>query len=170
MLDIKDSCDPEKLQRVVVASNLVFKRFYNSYKFTTQDTEDILMEVVYRFEVDRAKYPACVYVKYCQNKILDFIKGMRRQKRTVQKVIDGKTVYYETLSMNTLLDTDEKKVELGDSIASKNDDYSIVEILADVERKSPEMVPLIKAVLNGEPLTIQQKRALRKVISREDLM
>lgn len=170
-LNVQGSCDPEKLQRVIVASTLVFKRFYSTYKFTKEDQEDILLEVAYRFEQDKSKFPASVYVRHCENKVIDFIKKARRQKRTVQKVVDGKTVYYETLSMNTLLDPQDKdSVELGNSLPQKDANYSIIEILADVEAKSPELVPLVKAVLQGETLTIQQKRLLRKVISREDLV
>ena len=159
MVGIKNSCDPEKLRKVLAASRATLKGFYG---LTAEDREEILMEVVYRFEVDKGRFPVTVYAWHCKNKIVGFLGKKTAQKRMAQKKVDGNIVYLQDISLNTKVGEDED-MEFGDFIPVDSD-YSIeeVELMADIERETPDLAPLVRKVLQGETITKQEKKKLRE--------
>lgn len=166
MIRIEESCDPKKLKKVLIASRAVLKMFYG---LSSGDKEDILMDVCYRFEADKAKFPVSVYASHCRNKIIGFLGKKTAKKRMNQSIKDGKITYYEDLSLNALVG-EEDDTELGSLIPSREDPYAEAELLMDVEMKAPKLLPLVKAALRGERLTKKQKDLLKAIISKEDLM
>lgn len=164
MIDITGSCNPEKLRKVLMASRVVLRSFTG---LTKEDKEEILVDVCYRFEVDKAKFPISVYMKHCRNKVIGFLGKKTAKKRMLQKVVDGKVVYYETLSLNAKVSDDDEDKEFGELVSAKDNSFLEVELLADIESKAPEYVPLVKAVLSGEKLTAPQKKALKKLMERQ---
>ena len=159
MIGIRNSCDPERLRKVLVASRSVMKGFYG---LTPEDKEDILIDVMYRFEVDKGRFPVSVYARHCRNKVIGFLGKKTAQKRMAQKKVDGVTVYFQDVSLNARIG-EEEDAEFGDFIPVDSD-FSIdeVELMADIERKTPDLAPLVRRVLQGDTITRQEKRKLRE--------
>lgn len=166
MIQTYGSCDESKLKKVLIASRAVMKGFYG---LTKEDKEDILLDVAYRFEVDKAKFPTSVYALYCRNKVIGFLCRKTAKKRMFQTVKDGKVTYYENISLSTLVGED-ADVELEKLIPAKEERYSEVDFLVDIERKAPELYSVAKAALNGERISKKEKEMLKKVIKRGDLV
>lgn len=163
MVGIQMSCDPEKLKKVLVTSRLVMRGFYG---LTEQDKEDILLDVWYRFEVDRARFPVAVYAKHCRNKVIGFLGKKTAQKRMASKIIDGVRIYLEDISLSTRVGEDDD-MELADFIPADNSAFLEAELLADIERVSPDIVPAVRTLLHGGQLDRQDRRRLRSILSKE---
>lgn len=159
MIGIKNSCDPERLRKVMVASRLVMKGFYG---LTPEDKEDILIDVMECFEKDKGRFPVSVYARYCRNKVIGFLGKKTAQKRMAQKKVNGVTIYLQDVSLNMHVG-DEEDAEFGDFIPV-DIDFSIeeVELMADIERKTPDLAPLVRRVLQGNTITRQEKKKLRE--------
>lgn len=166
MIRIDGSCNPQKLQKVLVASRAVLKTFYG---LTDSDKEDILMDVCYRFEVDKARFPVSVYASHCRNKIIGFLGKKTAKKRMNQSIKDGKVTYYEDISLSAMVGEDED-MELESLVPSKENPYAETELLMDVERKAPKLLPIVKAALGGDRLNKKQRELLKSIISKEDLV
>ena len=166
MIQIEGSCNPQKLKKVLIASRAVLKTFYG---LTEGDKEDILMDVCYRFEVDKARFPVSVYATHCRNKIIGFLGKKTAKKRMNQSIRDGKVTYYEDISLNAMVGED-GDVERESLIPTKENPYSEVEFLMDVERKAPELLPLVKSALRGDPIKKKERELLKSIIDREDLV
>ena len=61
-------------------------------------------------------------------------------------------------------------VERESLIPTKENPYSEVEFLMDVERKAPELLPLVKSALRGEPIKKKERELLKSIIDRKDLV
>lgn len=159
MVGIKNSCDPQRLRKVMVASRLVMKGFYG---LTPEDKEDILIDVMECFEKDKGRFPVSVYARYCRNKVIGFLGKKTAQKRMAQKKVNGVTIYLQDVSLNMRVG-DEEDAEFGDFIPVDGD-FSIeeVELMADIERKTPDLAPLVRKVLQGDTITRQEKKKLRE--------
>lgn len=166
MVGIALSCDPEKLRKVLVASRAVMSRFYG---LTREDKEEIEMQVVYRFEMDKARFPVTVYARHCRNKIIGFLSNKTAQKRMLSQMVNGKRVYIQDVSLNMTIEDDDD-TELLSIIPDKESDYTEVELLLVIEQKAPELVPLAKRVLSGDTLTKEERNLLRRSISKKDLV
>lgn len=165
MIRTEGSCNEEKLKKVIIASRAVIKSFYG---LSQGDKEDILMDVVYRFEADNARFPVSVYARHCRNKVIGFLGKKTAKKRMNQSIKDGKITYYEDLSLNEMIGED-RDVERESIIPSKDNSYAEVEIIASVEKEAPDLVPFVEAALRGERLTRQQRVLLKEIIRKEDL-
>lgn len=159
MVGIQTSCNPDRLRKVLAKSRAVMKGFYG---LSPEDKEDILIDVMYRFEVDQGRFPDTVYERHCKNKIIGFLGKKTAKKRMAQQKVNGVTVYLQDVSLNMKIG-EEEDMELQDVIASDTD-YSIQEseLLSDIERKTPELIPSVKRVLQGEKLTKKEKRVLQE--------
>lgn len=165
MVAIEQSCNPEKLQKVMAVSHLVMKGFYG---LSAEDKEDIMLDVWYRFEMDQARFPVTVYARHCRNKIIGFLGKKTAQKRMAQKIVNGTRVLLEDVSLNLVVG-EEGDAELGDMIADESDMLLEAELMAGVELRTPELAPLVKKVIEGERLTRAEKALLKKKIKKEDL-
>lgn len=165
MVAMAMSCDPQKLEKVMAVSRLVMKGFYG---LTEEDKEEIMLDVWYRFEMDQAKFPVAVYARHCKNKVIGFLGKKTAQKRMAQKIVNGTRVYFEDVSLNLIVG-DEQDTEFGDMIAADDSEIAEVELLAEVEMRAPELVPLIKRVLQGDALSREEKSLLRKKLKKDNL-
>lgn len=157
MIAMQLSCNPEKLRQVIRACKVTMKGFYG---LTAQDREDILLEVVWKFEKDEGKFPATVYGRYCVNKVLQFIEHKTAKKRMTQTEVNGETIYIEDVSLSLTTDEDEK-LTVADTIACESQELEEVEFFADVERADPSLLPIIKRVLAGAVLTRNERNRLK---------
>lgn len=169
MIGIELSCNPEKLKKTLAQCRVAMKGYYGLSK---EDKEEVLVSVAYRFEVDAGKFSISTYVRHCKNKVIDIFQNRTAKKRRAQAVIDGKTVYFDDISLNLKVG-EEEDMEYGDFIPKEDMSLREVEIIADIERKAPEFSPLVKKVLMGLKLEADEKQMLRKlrnVIKKEDLI
>lgn len=166
MVGLSTSCDRAKLEQVMISSYLVMRGYYG---LTREDKEDIMLDVMYRFEADKGRFPVTVYARHCKNKIVGFLGKKTAKKRMTRKVVNGKTIFIEDERLNRKIG-EEQDMEYGDTIPVEDGGFQEVELLADMERKAPDLVPLLKKVLHGQGLSIEEKRLIKKVLSKEDLV
>lgn len=165
MVGIETSCDPTRLQKVIAVSRVVMKGFYG---LTPEDREDILMDVMYRFEVDEGKYPVSVYASFCRNKVIGFLGKKTAQKRCASTVVDGNRVFLEDVSLDLTLG-EEDDVAFGDLLPTTDDGFARSELLTQVEMSAPDLRPLVERVLQGDKLSRTEKGILRRRISKEQI-
>lgn len=166
MVALEMSCNPEKLRRVMSASRQVLKGFHG---LTAEDKEDILLDVLYRFEVDRAKFPVSVYARHCYNKVVGFLGKKTAKKRMAQKEIDGQRVYFMDISLDKTIGEEEDST-VADTIPYEDQDFKKAELLVDVERNAPQLYPLFIKAIEGQKLTYYEKTKIRSFInSQKDL-
>lgn len=161
MVGLSTSCDPEKLKKILLVSKLTMKAYYG---LSREDREEILVDVMYRFEVDKGKFPLSVYIRHCHNKIIGFLGKKTAQKRMARRVIDGKVSFIDDVSLSMEIGSEGGKT-LEDIIPSRSDELLEVELLAAVEQSTPDLVPIVKKVLDGYRLTISEKRKLKNKIT-----
>lgn len=166
MVGIESSCNPKKLKKVIWSSKMTMSGYYG---LTPEDKEEILLEVMYRFELDGGKFPYTLYgVRYCRNKIQDLVVHKHALKRCNQKKFpNGKKLYFYDLSLNMSMDGrdgQEDEMLLEDTIEDTKSSLFEVEFLADVERSAPELLPLARRALAGERLNSKEKNILRDFI------
>lgn len=166
MVGLSTSCDQNRLKKIMSLAYLVMSAFYG---LTREDKEDIMLDVMYRFEVDKGRFPDSVYARHCRNKVIGFLDKKTAQKRMARKIIDGKIVYIPDVSLNKKVGK-EKDAEYGSLIPAKDTKMEELEFLTDMERRAPSLVPLFKKVLDGQALTTQEKKHIKSIISREDLV
>ena len=166
MIGIENSCDPKKLGKVIIASRNEMRAFYG---LAASDKEEILWDVIWKFEVEKGKYPVSVYARYCRNKVISRLTYMTAQKRKNSKVVDGVRVYFDDISLNIKVG-DEEDMEYGDFIPTKDRGISELELIASIELKTPELVAAVQRVLGGGTLTRKEKVALRLIFDKEDLI
>lgn len=160
MIALNLSCDPDKLKQVVRACKVTMKGFYG---LTNEDKEEILLEVIWQFEKDAGKYPATVYGRYCVNKVLQYIEHNTAKKRKAQTTMDGTVVYIDDVSLNMLVQ-DGEDMTLEDVIPYHPKEFEEAEFYADVEKNCPDLLPIIKRVLEGEVLTRNERSRLKTQI------
>lgn len=169
MFQITGSCDEKKLRKVIVQSRYTLSQYTG---LTAEDKEEIIMDVIYRFEADKARFPISVYVRHCKNKIIGFLGKKTAKKRMLQKVVDGKVVYIENVSLSTFT-TEDESATLEDIVPDRdNSSLKKVELLADIERKVPELLPLVTRILEGDKITPEERKLLkplRALYKKEDL-
>lgn len=166
LVGLSTSCNEEKLDAVIKASKMTLNGYWG---LTREDKEDILLDVMYRFEADKGRFPVSVYVRHCKNKVIGFLGKKTAKKRMQQKVVDGRTVYIEPLSLNRAVG-EENDTELGDIIPLQDRSIEEVEFLVDLELRFPEIAHLLKKVLVGEDLTKEEKKYIKSCISKGDLL
>lgn len=160
------SCNRPKLEKALNASRAEFKNFYG---ITDGEKEEILFDVMYRFEMDKGKFPVSVYKSHCRNKIIGFLGKKTAQKRMASQVVEGKRVFIHDISLSTLVGED-SDTEFGDTLEADNTALLEAELLSDIERINPELLPLVKDVLGGKRLTKAEREYLKQYIKKEDLM
>lgn len=160
LVGLTTSCDYEKLKKVIVASRLTMTGFYG---LTAEDKEDILVDVMYRFELDKAKFPVSVYARYCRNKIIGYLARKTAKKRMNQVLVNGKVVYIQDISLDARMD-DESDAEIIDFIPTEDDRLRLVEFRLDIEQTYPKLLPYVDKVLEGDKLTRWDKKAVRKIL------
>lgn len=164
MVGIDSSCNPEKLRQVIRACKVTMKSFYG---LTPDDKEDVLLEVMWQFEKDGGRYPATVYARYCVNKVLQFIEFKTAKKRMASMDINGVQVYLENVSLNdTIGISDEDEAEVGDTVSKETDadKFLEIELLADIERSAPDLVPTVYGALHGTKITKRNRSKLQTKI------
>lgn len=166
LVGLCESCDTQKLQKVIAISRLMFGKFYG---LTAEDKEDILVDVMYRFEADKAKFPVSVYGRHCHNKIVGFLGKKTAQKRMQSKVVDGKRIYIEDLSLHQKLKED-SDTELQDTIAVEDPALAEIEFMSEVESIFPDIADIVRGILHGRDLTRWEKNRLKEYFDKEDLM
>lgn len=164
MVGLSQSCDPIRLKKVLARARIQMRGYYG---LTEQDKEDILIDMMYRFEVDKGRFPLSVYDRHCHNKIVGFLSKKTAQKRMAQKVIDGVRVYFSDVSLNMKLGDEDSDGTLEDFIPVEEGSFAEVEFLVDLERLAPELVPLAKRALAGDSLSGKERKILRDQISKE---
>lgn len=165
MVGISTSCNPEKLRQVLRACRVEIKRFYG---LTAQDKEEITCDVMLRFELDGGKYPATVYGKYCRNKTLQFIQKKVAQKRVASTIKNGVRVYLPDVSFEAVFGEDsEDELRIEEMLGTDEQEFSYVELLSDVQRKAPDLLPVVEKVIDGEKLTRNEKNKLRTRVLNE---
>lgn len=162
MVGIEQSCDPERLKKVLVRARIQMRGYYG---LTEEDKEDILVDMMYRFEVDKGRFPLSVYDRHCHNKIVGFLAKKTAQKRMAQKVVDGTRVFFPDVSLNIKIGDEDSDDTLENFIPAEEDSFAEVELLSDVERLTPDLVPLVRRVLSGDVLTSAERKALRQRLS-----
>lgn len=164
MVGINQSCDPERLKKVLVRSRIQMRGYYG---LTEEDKEDILIDMMYRFEVDKGRFPLSVYDRHCHNKIVGFLAKKTAQKRMAQKVVNGTRVYFSDISLSMTLGEDEDGATIESLIPVEESSFETVELLADVERLAPDLAPLVRRALDGDRLTQKERKMLKNRLSSE---
>lgn len=159
LVGLTTSCDYEKLKKVLVTSRLIMAGFYG---LTEEDKEDILIDVMYRFEVDKARFPVSVYARHCRNKIIGFLGKKTAKKRMNQILVDGKIVYIQDISLDAKMD-DESNAEMIDLIPTEDDRLKLVEFRLDIEQTYPKLLPYVDKVLQGDALTRVDKKEVKRI-------
>lgn len=159
------SCDGVRLKKILNQSMSTMSGYWG---LTREDKEDILIDVAYRFEVDKGRFPDSVYQRHCHNKIVGFLGKKTAKKRMAQKEVDGKAVYIPDISLNAPVG-DDGKSEKGDFIPAEDSNIPVVEYLADMEIEFPHLAPLFRKALNGIVLSKDEKKYIKKSITREDI-
>lgn len=163
MVGFATSCDPQRLQKVIAVSKVVMRGFYG---LTPQDKEDILIDVMYRFEVDQGRFPISVYARHCRNKVIGFLGQKTAQKRMASKIVDGTRVFFNDVSLNTVIGEDED-MEYGDFLAVQDDSLARAELEAQIEMTAPELLPLVQKVMEGDKLTRKERTLLQKALKKD---
>lgn len=166
MVSTEMSCNPQKLRQALRAARAEIACFYG---LTPQEKEDILDMVLYRFEVDKGRFPVKVYARHARDKVVGLLTHKRAKKRCAQKVVDGKVVYIEDESLNRKVDED-GEIEFGDTIPKIDMGIHMVELMEYIKKECPELLPLVKKVLDGERLRKKERELLKENIRREDLL
>lgn len=162
MVSLDKSRDPEKLKKVIAAARTVFSRYPSISK---EDKEEMLMDVIYKFEVAEKDFALSCYTKLAKDEIWGYFTRKFAKKRTQQWRVEGKTEYLETISLNVeVYGSDDHALELGDLVPTIDNDIPMVEFLADVERYYPKLYILLQRAMNGEELTKNELRRIKKLL------
>lgn len=156
MVGILSSRNPDKLQRVINASKIILHRYTD---LTKEDKEDILLEVMMRFERDDDRYPVVVYVNYCRNKICDWYRFTRSKKRMLRKAVGNGTLYIKDLYLYQVMGED---MELKDVLPVEDKAISECDLYTSLEQSYPTLYKTLCKVMDGKVLTRKEKYDLHK--------
>lgn len=164
---IDTSCNPVMLKEVIKAGMGYMKRFWG---LTPEDKEDLMLQVIYLFEIQKAKYPVQVYVRALHNKVYDHFVKTTAQKRMASAVVNGKRVYYKDLSLEEAVLGEEEDLCLMDTIPMSDSMLNVVELRTMVESSAPELLSILDKALLGQRLNKKERRLLSNIINKEDLV
>lgn len=153
MVGIQSSCNPFKLQQVIDMCKRTLNGFY---KLTREDKEEVILEVMLRFEEDGGIYSVTTYgYNYCKNKAMDLVRANTSIKRKAQIRVGDETVFIPDISLNA---------EDGVDIAIYDSNYLKSEWLMLVEQLAPELSPILQRALDGEKITYRQRQKLKNIL------
>lgn len=160
MVALEQSRNPEKLKKVIAAARAVLKGYYGVSK---EEKEQMVLNVMYKFEVADKEYPISCYAVLAKKEIDGWLLRKTAKKRMQQRVVDGKVVYIDEISLNVKIKDDEE-MELGDLIPEVDSNISMFEYLEDVKKDYPDIYPLLRRAMNGEELTVKEFRKVRDLL------
>lgn len=160
MVGIENSRNPEKLKKIIAAARYVFNGYYG---ITKEDKEEMLMNIIYKFEVADKEFPVSCYTVLAKKEIWSYFVRKTAKKRMQQATINGKTVYLEEVSLNMRVG-EEEEVELGDLLPKEDGNLALVEYIASIEKDYPDIYILIKRAMNGEELEEKELKSIRNLL------
>lgn len=164
MVGLATSCNPDKLSKVISECYRTMSLFHH---ITAEDKEDIVLMVMDRFERTAGRNHVLFYGRtYCRNKVVQLLRYRTAKKRMAQDEIDGKSQYKTDLSIYELVGRSEsdKDIEAVELLLSEDCSFQVSEWVASVERVAPELLPVLFKALQGDRLTIKERKGLESVI------